>query len=65
MAKKKSKKPSSTAPGMFYGALSILVPAVVWGLVIFAETPAPPVSAGILLIVVAGIIVSYRKSGRA
>jgi drug/metabolite transporter (DMT)-like permease len=39
--------------------------AAVWGLVIFAETPAPPVSAGILLIVVAGIIVSYGKSGKA
>jgi len=36
--------------------------AAIWGFVIFAETPAMPVSVGILLIVAAGIIVSQKKS---
>jgi drug/metabolite transporter (DMT)-like permease len=38
--------------------------AAIWGLVIFAEMPAPPVLLGIFFIVVAGMLVSLKKSTR-
>lgn len=36
--------------------------AAIWGFVLFGETPAPTASAGILLIVTAGTVVSWKKA---
>ncbi len=37
--------------------------AAIWGFVLFAEVPEPQVTSGIILIVIAGAIATWRKSG--